>query len=368
MRYGRNIRWNRVACQAGALLLTMALAAALSRVADAASLRSPWDEAPPHAMDVPAVTFPRPPVLPKGISAADYYVDKAHSVIDPQRKQAYDEAVSGLHAAATASIAFADRYREVGDLAAAQCAADWLDSFADAGALTGTLSTNQAVYVQGWMLGAFAAIALKIRPFLEMKNEAGGRIADWLAGVAEQQIAYYTRRVNKIDARNNHRYWAGFAVIEAAIAADRRDLFDWAVGSFRLGAAQITHDGTLPLELERRARALHYHLFAAAPLVMIAELSLANGLDLYRENDHALGRLVHRALAGMKDPVFFAEKAGIAQEPVAVAPDSVAWAVPYWERFHDPEIVWVAQEARSGSFIYTGGRPPPISPPLSRAN
>jgi poly(beta-D-mannuronate) lyase len=361
MHYGCNIGWNRVACRPSALLAAMALATVLSRNADAASLRSPWDEAPPRAMDVPAVTCSRPPVLPKDISAADYYIDRAHSVIDPQRKQAYDTAVGALHAAAAASIALADRYREAGDLAAAQCAADWLDSFADAGVLTGTLSTNQAVYVQGWMLGAFAAIALKIRPFLEMKNETGGRIAIWLTDVAEQQVAYYARRANKIDARNNHRYWAGFAVMEAAIVADRRDLFDWAIGSFRLGDAQITPDGTLPLELERRARALHYHLFAAAPLVMMAELSLANGLDLYRENDRALARLAHRALDGMKDPAFFAEKAGVAQEPIAVASDSVAWAVPYWERFHDPEIAWV-QQARSSSFIYIGGQPPPISP------
>lgn len=343
-----------------ALLAGLLFGACLSRDATAAALRSPWDARPPDAAALSAAPCPQVPSLPAGISAADYYLDSARSIADPQRKQAYDEAVGVLRDAAEEVVALADRYRETGDMTAARCAADWLDSFARKGVLSGPLTTNQAVYVQRWMLGAFAVVALKIRASGE-GSDTRGRIAGWLAGVAEQQAAYYGRRVGKIDGRNNHRYWAGFAVMAAGIAAGRPDLFDWGVASFRLGAAQVTPEGTLPLEMERRARALHYHLFAAAPLVMMAELALANGVDLYAENDRALARLLHRVLAGTEDPTFFARQAGIAQEPIVFTAGDVAWAAPYASRFRDPEITRVVARARSAAFLYVGGRPPSVA-------
>src|SRR5207248_6859880 len=98
--------------------------------------------------------------------------------------------------------------------------------------------------------------------------------------------------------------------------------------SFRIGIAQITRDGTLPFEMQRGARALHYHLFAAAPLVAIAELAAANGMDLYSEEHHALPRLVHRALGGVDDSAFFTEKTGQEQEPFGVDAAAIGWAAP----------------------------------------
>jgi poly(beta-D-mannuronate) lyase len=222
------------------------------------------------------------------------------------------------------------------------------------------MSSNQADYVQGWMLGAFAVAWLKIRPAVQNLDPAvRAQVTSWLAQIADDVRGYYDPRIGKTDARNNHRYWAGFEVMAAGIAADRRDLFEWGIASFEIGANQITADGTLPLEIARRSLALHYHLFAAAPLVAMAELAAANGIDLYSRNDHALAQLVDRAVAGITAPDWFAAKAGVAQEPVRLYADNIAWAAPFARRFPNPQVAMLLAKTPSRSVLFLGGLPPP---------
>jgi poly(beta-D-mannuronate) lyase len=104
---------------------------------------------------------------------------------------------------------------------------------------------------------------------------------------------------------------------------------------------------------------LHYHLFALAPLVTIAELGAANGIDAYRENGGALERLGRRALAGVADPAFFADRAGIAQEEIKRSADSLAWAIPFERRFPDPRVRAMLGGLPSTNVLYLGGDPPP---------
>ena len=84
----------------------------------------------------------------------------------------------------------------------------------------------------------------------------------------------------------------------------------------------------MPLELARGQRALKYHLFAVAPLVMLAELAEVNGVHLYDAGDRALDRLVARCLAGMAEPKSFAARAGVEQ----LMPDDsdLAWIEIYY--------------------------------------
>jgi poly(beta-D-mannuronate) lyase len=341
--------------------LMLLLAQAGYATAAQAMLASPWD-APVTAHAASAAGSCATPVtLTQGIVTADYYSDAAHSVIDPARLHAYEQVVKVWHDAAQTVDDMADRYRATGDASQAACAANWLASFADKGALTGTMSSNQSTYVQGWMLGSFAIAWLKVRDASSVSAAQRERIGRWLADVAALNMQYYDRRdasAKDTDARNNHRYWAGMAVMAAGIGAGRRDLFDWGVQSFRIGAAQITPDGTLPREMARRSRALHYHLFAAAPLVTMAELADANGIDLYGEKDGALGRLVHTAVAGIKDPSFFAERAGIAQEPIKLDAEDLAWAIPFERRFPDPALKSLLDQLPTRSVLYLGGLPP----------
>lgn len=352
--------WRGLTRAALALLAGVLLVEPLTVMAAAGTLRSPWDATPPQQATTPA-SCPRAPDLSAGIAATSYYADAARSIADPRRKREYDIAVDPLREAASSVAGMADRYRDTGDRSAAQCAMAWLAKFAADGVLTGAISSNQARYVQGWIMGAFAATALKIRTGTGSSRETM-RVGDWLARMADTQVAYYEARAGKIDGRNNHRYWAGFAMMAVGILSERQGLFDWGVASFRIGIDQITRDGTLPLEMQRGARALHYHLFAAAPLVAIAELAAANSMDLYSEENHALPRLVHRALGGVDDSAFFTEKTGQEQEPVGVDAAAVGWAAPYAQRFHDRQVAAFVARAQSTAFVYLGGKPPSVEP------
>jgi poly(beta-D-mannuronate) lyase len=129
--------------------------------------------------------------------------------------------------------------------------------------------------------------------------------------------------------------------------------------AYRDGVRQITPEGTLPLEMNRAARALHYHLYALAPLVMIAEFGEANGLDLYSERGFAIKRLVARCIAGLQDHSYFAQHTGQQQDmPDTITGFEIGWAVPYARRFPDPQISSLLAQAKSTGYTTWGGVPP----------
>lgn len=342
-------------------LPTLVLAIIIAKTAAVASepLHSPFDGVPEQASSMQYEhACPLPPDLPADLSTSSYYDDAAHSHIDPVRQRAYKQATDTLQTAARKVEAMADRYRTTGSQEAAACAASWLEAFAEAGALGGRMAGNQSAYVQGWMLGGFSMAWLKIRTADAVPASARKAMPIWLSDLALKNQGYYAGRETKMDGRNNHRYWAGFAIMAAGIAADRRDLFDWGIASFRIGINQIQPDGTLPLELARRTRALHYHLFAAAPLVTMAELAAANGIDLYAEKDAALPRLVKKAISGIERPEDFAAKAGIAQERIPLQAGNIGWAAPFEHRFPNPALQALLAQLKSRSITYLGGLPP----------
>jgi poly(beta-D-mannuronate) lyase len=148
----------------------------------------------------------------------------------------------------------------------------------------------------------------------------------------------------KSSNRNNHAYWAGLAVAATGVATNDHRLFDWGISRGRVGLAQIQADGTLPLELARKSLALHYHAFALAPLVLLAEIAVANGVPFYDENHGALRRLADKVLAGMDHLEIF-EALVNAPQKFTLPPDAthLAWAEAYGARFPDPRIArWLS--------------------------
>lgn len=345
----------RSALVSAALLL--AAAPVTAGAAPAPALRSPWDK--PVAETAAATPCPPPPILPRDITTSSFYTDKAKSIPDPEKYNAYRASVKPLNDAAREVAKMADNYRATGDVAAARCVVTWLVSFAQSNALSGAMSSNQAYYVQGWTLGAFAIDWLKVRRASGLPDEAKSAVPAWLGKIGALNRDYYSGRDEKVDGRNNHRYWAGLAVMAAGIAADRRDEFGWGLQALQIGLRQVDADGVLPLEIARQAKALHYHLFASGPLVVMAELAAVNGVNAFDENDGALKRLVRRALAGIDDPVFFATRAGIAQEPPKLTADTLAWAIPFERRFPDPGVRKKLSALSSTAILYLGGSPPP---------
>jgi poly(beta-D-mannuronate) lyase len=158
---------------------------------------------------------------------------------------------------------------------------------------------------------------------------------------------------------NNHLYWAGFAISAAAIASDDYRLFEWGMDAYRHGARDIRDDGTLPMEMDRGQMALHYHLYALAPLVLLAEFGEANGLDLYAERDYAIRRLVARSISGLQDPAFFERRTGVPQVTTPqIEAWEIGWAQPWLRRFPDPVISELLSKASRLNYTTWGGLPP----------
>jgi len=330
------------------------------------ALVSPWDL---HAVKIKDGQYSCAVVatLPHDVEASDYYTDAQHSIKDEKRYAAYNAAAQQYSSVTETAERDADHFQETGDTGAAACVMKILLQQAQADALTGTMSSNQANYVQNWTLGALAITYLKVRPAgaeaLGTTPSQTAALQQWMKKVGDQVETYFAARHEKAtnDGRNNHLYWAGFAVMAAGIAANDRSLYNWGVSTYRDGIDEIAPDGTLPLEIARGQRALHYHLFALAPLVTMAELGTVNGGDLYSYNHSHLRLLISRSVAGLVDNHYFSTRAGALQdtpENGKIKSNDVVWLAPYLRRFPDAGINALLSRTSREPYGYLGGMPP----------
>ncbi|HLK88994.1 MAG TPA: alginate lyase family protein [Polyangia bacterium] len=330
--------------------LTALVALLALPTASAAPLRGPVDVEARRALVgralPPAAPWTAPPPI-RDLDGVSYYTDAHHSVADPALKRKNEAAFAPLRAFVAGIVTLADRWMvgRPADPAIAARAVTALAGWARAGALLGSVN-QQGEYEREWTLAGLALAYLRVRDAPGVDAGARASVDRWLVQLAEAVRPNYGH-AGRMSSANNHAYWAGLAVAAAGAAAQDRALYDWGLGQARIGLGQIRADGFLPLELERRTLALHYHLFALAPLVMTAELAAANGTDLYKEGDGALRRLADRVIAGLGDPAPFAAAAGAPQE-IKLPPrgPELAWAEPYFARFRDRRLAPLLAAAR----------------------
>jgi len=324
-------------------------------------LQSPWDG---HRARVSSVPYacPTPAHIPPDLTTNTFYSDSAGSIIDPVKMKAYAESSGPVKKLGQDAVDAADAYQATRSKQAAECVLKLEKTAALDKALTGKMSSNQAYFVQGWVTGALAIAYLKVRDSGVFNHDDGKLILDWMKTVSQQEMDYYDDRVAKDPKHNgqNHLYWAGVQVGALAIAANDRKLLDWAAEAYRNGARQVSPEGELATEMRRGQRALHYHLYAAAPLAYIAEFGELNGIDLYAENDHAMKRLVGLSIRGLDGSGYFDKATGIKQDLPDGPPsaEAIGWAKVYVHRFPDPNISKLIAEAPSLSYMYLGGLPP----------
>jgi poly(beta-D-mannuronate) lyase len=324
-------------------------------------LRSPWDVKQVKSTDA-SYSCPAINHLSPDLTTDHFYSDSKASIIDPEKWKAYVASSGPVKKLGQQVVDAADDYRTTGSREAAVCALQHMDAAAKDGVFTGKMSSNQAYYVQGWVIGAIAISYLKIRDSGLVTTEQKHNILPWIVKVVQQTMNYYDTRRKKAtgDAQNNHLYWAGVEISAAGIAANDRKLFDWGMDAYRAGVEEIEPDGTLPLEMKRGQRALHYHLFAVSPLVYLAEFGQDNGLNLYAAHDFAIKKLAELSTHGLVDNSFFAKESGVAQDAPNGPPtaEEISWAKIYVARFPNPQISKLLDQAPSLSYMYLGGLPP----------
>jgi poly(beta-D-mannuronate) lyase len=336
------------------------LLAVVATVAKAETLRSPWDNRKVEQTNVP-YDCPAPPPFAKTLDIGTYYIDSHASIIDPQKQAAFQKASEpSSHLSQFAALA-ADAYLSKGSRAAAVCVYSLLAAAAKADAWDGKMPSFSGVYIQNWLLSAVAVSYLKVRPSGLGTPAQDVAIQKWFALLASRVREYFDAEVVRLgaDHENNHIYWAGLAVAAAGIADNDPGDFKWGITAYRMGLDAIQPDGSLPAEMNRAQMALHYHLYALAALIILAELGEANGLDLYAEDKGAIHRLVNFCLAGLEDPTLLQKRTGVAQVvTLPYAGSDIGWAVPYVRRFPNPQLSSLIAKAPWLRYTTWGGAPP----------
>jgi poly(beta-D-mannuronate) lyase len=339
-------------------LLLLCLAAVT--LCQSQKLRSPWDGKKIKLTNAGHIC-PDPPAFSETLSVDGYYLDKNHSIVDPSWTDASSKDTQRVIEFGQAVSSAADSYITKGSPAGPACVYTLLTAAAKAKAWTGTMPFPPGVYVQHWVLSGAAMAYLKVRNSRIGKPEDDKLIQEWFRALAIKAREYLEahRTDPASQGLSNHTYWTGLALAAEGIANDDRSAFDWGMDAYRTGVREIQPDGTLPFGMSLGASALEYHLYAAGPLVMLAELGEANKIDLYAESDGALQKLVKRATDGVMTPQFFEQKTGIKQTmPIQISANEIGWAVPYVQRFPNGTISAQIQQARTVRLWQWGGLPP----------
>lgn len=349
------------------LLALPFLAPAASR---AGHLHSPWDDRTIAATDTP-YQCPALPKFTKILDADPYYTDSHASVIDPVKKAAYEKASEGPTQLGQSAGIAADAYLSKGSRAAAACVYSLLDAAAKADAWAGEMPHFQDVYVQNWMLSGTAIPYLKVRNSGTGTPQQDAEIQQWFRHLAQRVQTYFDKGKGhpKSDAYNNHLYWAGLALAAEGVVDNDQNAFLWGIATYYQGVGSIQPDGSLVAEMNRAGMALHYQLYALAPLIMLAEFGEANGVDMYNVNHGAIHRFVRFDIAALQDPAIIEKRTEMEQNTSApYSGNEIGWAVPYVKRFPDAQLSVLLASAPWVRFWQWGGAPPePEIPRPSRS-
>lgn len=284
----------------------------------------------PHAGAEPACVAP-PPVV-RDVEIPRYYDDAAGTRIDPRLKAANEAAVAPL-------VAFLREVTSLSDAAvraskadkreaSARCALAWLEAWARGRAWLGRVD-QQGEYQRKWDLAGASLAYVKVRRHATREQQR--LIEPWLSEIGVAARAFFDNPGRK---RNNHWYWLGLSLAGVALATGDERAWGEARGIAADAAHDIRADGTLPMELDRGERALHYHAFALMPLIVLAEIAAARGEDSYGLSGGALHRLAARVLSGLADPSAFERITG-KRQVLTQSSAGAGWLPIYARRFPD---------------------------------
>jgi poly(beta-D-mannuronate) lyase len=262
------------------------------------------------------------PMPVTSINANTFYKDAKNSVIDTEKMKQYEASAAPVWDFQDRLSAMSDKALE-GDAAAGECAVQWLRQWAEGRAMQGELN-EQARYERQWLTGAWAFSYHKVRRYTDKANRAV--IDPWLKALATATLD----RFKDIRAtRNNHLYWSALAGAAVVLAIEDDSLWPRVTALYDEALSHIGPQGELPKELGRGGRALLYHNWSAAPLVMIAEIARQRGSDFYSRQNGALHRLVKLVLEGSVQPDIFAHNFQL--EPQVRTPRGhvVGWMILY---------------------------------------
>lgn len=280
-----------------------------------------------------AVVFAAVAIFAGGRSAGACEIPAPVATIDPPGF--YDDA-AGYAQAVKPMRDFIGRVNAAADEGDWSCALSLLESWARADALMGHISGYQGYYERSWAGTDFAMVILRMPAAFRNQNQARFEVINpWL-----ERMAIGTRDSLAINhLHNNLVYWAGLDLIASGTVTNNASLIDSGLLRVREGIRDIGPDGALAREVKRGNRALHYHTFALIPLVFAAELVQRRQIDLYAENDGAIGRLANLVIDAVENPASFEKITPVKQDLFPwTFQDELCWMEPYYARFRERRL------------------------------
>lgn len=304
-------------------------------------------------------SFENPPAPIVTVSGNFFYADSSGSVIDPDLYKKNIEAREPLRKYLDQIIKMTELAR-TGDFDASRSVNEWLLAWANGNAMS-KVASAQGGFERKWLLSGLLISYLGNKPYQEWAQRE--KIENWFNQLTRLMMQDY-QGYKKGSQRNNHSYWAGLVAIEMSLINSDKELLNWGLEKVRYGLSQVDAEGFLPLELERKGRALQYHRVSLEALMMSAYLLKDMGIDLFADYNGALDRLATTTLRGYQSPELFKIKTGVKQE--FQLKDSTAWLAIY----HDlkPGGTEASNILKSAPPIWTrtlGGKPTVLLRPIS---
>lgn len=176
--------------------------------------------------------------------------------------------------------------------------------------------------------------------------ERAKRIEAWLRRASQRHISFKT---TALSCCNNHFYRRALHATIIGIVTDSDGLFRYGVSALYSALHEMNPDGSLPREMMRGSRRIHYQNYSVLYLVTIMELVERQGYPVYElEVD---GRTIHDAvefaLAGLEDPEGVGRRTGTIQDLWFMDdPQYFGWMELYGNRFPSERIDRLARTRR----------------------
>lgn len=348
-----------------------------------AALRSIWQAgaaATPAPLDYTSLTcrkqVPPPYTGPLQIDSKYDQSDPSKSTLSTKSQSAASQLAYRSATEYTKNLVrFADYYVRAetpGHAAMAlACIDQWLQTWAEADALSSRDASKTGLAVRKWSLVAMSSVILKTQALSHGQLQLSDAQRKWLNHLATLVMEDYAPRLEPDFVYfNNHDYWAAWALASTGIVLDQPRYLDIAERVMRRALQQITPgaDGRyayLPNELARGKLAANYTHYALVPLTLVAEALRRNGNRLSEDDEHKLELLANFAAQLVLDPKQLPELKGQKQEPVQ--PYKMAWLIPFLSHAPKHQLANRLYREEAGSidgYSQIGGRIEPLYPSL----
>ena len=282
------------------------------------------------------VASPAPPPPPPGQDIPPHYLKDSHGPTNPAERAAAEPYAKIQRVAALG----ANRYLLTGDPAEASCVIKILLPWSRAHIMLDydARQQRQLWYESEWTIESLALSVSVIRAEPSLPPADRDEVITWLHQAVTKLLAADQA---PISSRNNHYFFRGLAATAVGVISNDDQLFKFGIGTYATAIGELNNDGSFPLEMARHELALHYQAFAIEPLVMIAELALRQGINIYslEENHHILADAVGFLNRAIADPTLVKKYASEPQQLEFTSGSTMLAWLEFWNA-RNPSPAW----------------------------